>query len=361
MRPRVLLVLVPLAVVSLAAGWYLDIAAAPSAGTAAENGWLMFPDLTPKLAQAAQIELVHGAATLRLARDKTTGAWGVAERGGYRADAGKLRGLLTGFTELRLMERRTADPALFARLGVEDPTGKDAASTLVRITDAGGNAIAELIVGHTRYRTGGNLPEQVYVRRPGEDQSWLAEGKLDLDADALSWLDRDIMDIKPARIASVAVTTPGGHLVLARSGEKLTVQEPADHPPLDADRLDDVQHALELLTLQDVRRAADALKGESPGSAVFDTTDGLAITATAMKSGKDLWVSFRAAAAPDAKDAKAAADAAAALDGRLSGWDFQVGSWKQKALVPTPDDLKAAPPPAPPPAAPAPAPAAPKP
>ncbi|MBS0561449.1 MAG: DUF4340 domain-containing protein [Proteobacteria bacterium] len=361
MRPRALLILVPLAVLSLAAGWYLDIAAAPGVQTAAENGRLMFPGLTPQLEQAAEIQLVHGATTLRLVKDKATGAWGIAERGGYPADAGKLHALLTGLTELRLMERRTADPALFPRLGVEDPTGKDATSTLVRIVGADGKPIAEVIAGHTRTRTGGNLPEQVYVRRPGQEQSWLAEGRLDLDADPLSWLDRDIMDIKPPRIAEVAVTTPNGHLVLARSGGKLAMQEPADHPPLDTDRLDDVQHALELLTLQDVRRAAEAPKGQSLGSAVFDTTDGLAITATAEQAGKDLWVSFAAAAAPGAKDAKAAADAAAKLDARLKGWEFQLGSWKRKALVPALDDLKAAPPATPAPASPPAASPAPKP
>jgi hypothetical protein len=56
--------------------------------------------------------------------------------------------------------------------------------------------------------------------------------------------------------------------------------------------------------------------------------------------------------------AKAEADK---LNARLAGWTYQLGSWKQKALVPTMDELKAPPPekPAPeamPPAAPAEAP-----
>jgi hypothetical protein len=35
------------------------------------------------------------------------------------------------------------------------------------------------------------------------------------------------------------------------------------------------------------------------------------------------------------------------LNARLAGWTYQIGSWKQKSLVPTLDDLKAPPPPAP--------------
>jgi hypothetical protein len=29
------------------------------------------------------------------------------------------------------------------------------------------------------------------------------------------------------------------------------------------------------------------------------------------------------------------------MNGRVSGWTYQVGAWKEKALVPTVDDLKA--------------------
>ena len=30
------------------------------------------------------------------------------------------------------------------------------------------------------------------------------------------------------------------------------------------------------------------------------------------------------------------------LNGRVAGWTYQIGSWKEKSLVPTIDDLKAA-------------------
>ena len=44
-------------------------------------------------------------------------------------------------------------------------------------------------------RTQGNVPEEIYVRRPDDNQSWLAEGSLQADADPQLWLDRDIMNI----------------------------------------------------------------------------------------------------------------------------------------------------------------------
>src|SRR6202012_1415149 len=109
-------------------------------------------------------------------------------------------------TELRLVEPRTTDPAEFSRLGLEDPTGKTATSNLLRVLDASGKPIVAVVVGHRRVRTQGNLPEQVYVRRPDDNQTWLAEGNLQVDADPQQWLDRDILSIDHARIAKVAVT-----------------------------------------------------------------------------------------------------------------------------------------------------------
>ena len=55
-------------------------------------------------------------------------------------------------------------------------------------------------------RTQGDLPDQVYVRRPGHKQSWLADGDLQVDADPQLWLDRDIMNLDHAQIAKVVST-----------------------------------------------------------------------------------------------------------------------------------------------------------
>jgi hypothetical protein len=339
MRPRTLAILVVLGVLALGGGWYFGISSMPQDSTA-DAGQLMFPDLAAHLSDAAQVELVHGASELHIVRQAH--GWGLRERGGYPVDVTKLRGLLTALTELRLTERRTADPEELGKLGLEDPTGKDANSTLVRVLDGAGRPIAALVAGHSRTRTEGNAPQDVYVRRPDEAQTWLAEGRLDVDTDPLAWLDRDIMDIKPARIASVSITAGESHLLLARAGDALTMQDPADHPPLDVDHVADVQRALDLLTLQDVRPDQDAPQGAALGSAVFTTQDGLTVTATAVKAGGDLWVRF--VAGGDKPEA-------AGLNARLGGWIYQIGSWKQTSLVPTLDDLKAAPAPAPAPAA----------
>jgi hypothetical protein len=332
MRPRTGVSLLIAGLIVLGCGWYFGPAGQSTERESVAAGRLMFPGLAPKLQDAARVEIVHQGKTLAIARHGNE--WGLADRGGYPVQPTKLHALLAALTELRLDEKRTADPARFARLGVEDAGEAKSGSDLVRVLDGSGKPIVQLLVGHRRSRPQGNLPDTVYVRLPGDNQSWLAEGKLEVDADPQLWLDRDIMQIAPARIATVAATRGATTLQFARDGDKLILRAPADHPPLDADREADVGHALEALTLQDVRPAKDA-PGQPEASSVFTTDDGLAVTATLWHMDKNLWARFDVSGTDKAR---AEADR---LRARLGGWAYQLGSWQEKALAPTLDDLKA--------------------
>ncbi|HEY4173644.1 MAG TPA: DUF4340 domain-containing protein [Rhodopila sp.] len=339
MRVRTVGLLVVLAVVAIAGGWYFGSATMPGEQTTVASGALMFPGLTSKLPQVARVEITHQRKQTVLEK-RADGGWGVASMHDYPVQEAKLRGMLTGLTELRLAEPRTKDPSEFSRLGVDDPNGVNSSADLLRLVDAAGKPIVALIAGHRRVRSQANVPDEIYVRRPGENQSWLAEGDMQVDADASLWLDRTVMNIGHERIASVAVGDQA--LVFGRQpGGKLALTQPADHPKLEDYKVDDVARALELLTFQEVKADADAPKADAPGAdvghAVFTTSDGLAVTATVFHAGKDVWARFAASAASD----KAKAEAAA-LNERLAGWTYQIGSWKEKSLVPTMDDLKAA-------------------
>ena len=177
------------------------------------------------------------------------------------------------------------------------------------MVDKAGKPILAVIVGHRRVRSQANVPEEVYVRRPGENQSWLAEGSLQVDADPAQWLDRNVMNIGHDRIASVAV---GDGLAFGRPDGQFALTQPADHPKLEDYKVDDVARALELLTFQAVKADADA-PGVEAGHAVFTTTDGLAVTVRVFHADKDIWARFAVASSSD--KAKAEADR---LNGRVA-------------------------------------------
>ncbi|CAH2604623.1 conserved protein of unknown function [Rhodovastum atsumiense] len=330
MNPRIVAILGGVAVVVLGAAliWGRGpIAVTQTAPTQA--GTLVFPGLAGRLQQAARVELTTKGQPLVIT--KQGDVWGLADRGNYPVQAGKLRELLTGLTELHLTEPRTADPAMYERLGVGDPASPTATATGLRVLDGSGQVLAELILGHRRVRAQANLPESIYVRRPNEARSWLAEGRLPVDADPQLWLLRDIANIDAKQVASVVVHRDDAVLRFGRDGDKPVLAEPADHPKLDDYRVEDVFRGLEQLTLTDVKPAAQQ-PGEKLGTATITLTDGTVVDATVFRADKDIWVQF--AARGDSAQAKE-------LAARVTGWTYQIGSWKERSLVPTLTELKA--------------------
>jgi hypothetical protein len=339
MKGRTLGLLVGLGVLALAGGWYFGAATTPVEQTSVAAGPLMFPGLAGQLKDAAKVVVTHQGKETVIEK-RPDGAWGIASMHDYPVQETKLRGVLTGLTELRLTEPRTTDPAEFSRLGVDDPNGAGSSADLLQVMDGAGKPILGVIVGHRRVRSQGNGPDEIYVRRPAENQSWLAEGSLQVDADPATWLDRDILNIGHDRVASVVVGDQA--LVFGQVDGKFGLMQPADHPKLEDYKVEDVGRGMETLTLEAVKADADVpsgVAGAEAGHAVFTTGDGLAVTVRVFHVGKDVWTRFSAAAASD--KVKAEADR---LNARVAGWTYQIGSWKEKALVPTMDDLKAEPP-----------------
>jgi len=329
MNRRTLLLLSGTAVVAVGGAMLLTPANQPPPSPA--GAALAFPGLAQRLQAAAKIEATRHDGTLEISRRGET--WVLPAKGGYPVRQQKVRELLTGLTELRLTEQRTSNPEMLDRLGLEDPSRAGATSTLLRVLDAQGGVIAELVIGRRRVRTQGNVPESAYVRRPNESQAWLAEGRIPVDGDPQLWLDRDIANLPRERVRRVAIARSGQPpLVLTRAGDadaKLQLAEPADAPPTEETALDEIGRAFEFLTFLDVKPEAE-IPGEALGEARFDLTDNLAIVVRPRKDGETLWVTL--AAEGD--------DEAARLNARWRGWAYQVGQWKEKAFVPLLADLR---------------------
>lgn len=332
MNRRTLLLLGTAAVASVGAALVLTPETENRGASPGTQGGLAFEGLADKLQGASRIEVSKQDAKLELQRQGE--AWLLPAKGGYPARPERVRELLVGLTELRLAEARTSDPSQFDRLGVDDPMRPGSTALLLRVLDAQGGAIAELIVGRRRVRTQGNVPESVYVRRPGQNQSWLAEGRLPVDADPQLWLDRDIANLAHDRIRRVTVhRVDEPELVLVRGEEadaKLRLTEPAGTPPSDEVALDEMGRAFEFLTFLDVKPAAE-IPGTALGEGRFELADGSSITVTPHKDGDTLWIRLRAEGSDEANG----------LNARWQGWAYQVGAWKETAFVPHPEDLAA--------------------
>ncbi|MCR0981409.1 DUF4340 domain-containing protein [Roseomonas populi] len=294
---------------------------------------LAFPALPGRLAAAQRIEVRQGGQSLTLQRGPGD-VWVLPQKSGYPARADRVRALLVALTELRFAEPRTADPEALARLGLNEP-GPSSSALLLRVLDGTGTPLAELVVGHRRVRTaggGGAAGETAYVRRPSENQSWLAEGRLPVDADPQLWIAREIANIPEERVLRVSGTRDGKTVELQRTegpDGRLRITLPADAPPADEVSLDEVGRALEGLGLIDVRPEAEA-PGDAAGEGRFTLTDNLSVTARLRQENGNVWLILSASGDEEA----------ARLNEHWRGWAYQVGAWKLPAFAPSLDTLK---------------------
>ena len=331
------------AAISAALAGYAASLGRPAA-SAAPRGERALPGLAQKLPQVAAITLSR--ADLKANFLRRGAGWVVAEKGGYPADQGKLGKLALALADLRLVEPKTRRPDLYPRLDVEDP-GKGK-STLVSVKDKSGATLAALIVGKERYDRLGSGENGVYVRKPGDAQSWLAAGALDLSDKLPSWLDRKILDVPQARIARVSLTAPDGTaLVIARlsAGAPFGVEgAPAGAKLKGPEEIAEPAGALESLDLDDVAPKKE-LPPPSTGAwqAAYHTFDGLDLRLTLFEHEKEDWIAVSATgsgkAAAQAKD----------IEARVAGWSYRIPGYKANSLKKKLADLLA---PAPSPAAP---------
>jgi hypothetical protein len=313
------LVLVMAAIAALSVG--------DRAASQAPPGERALPGLGPKLADLGRIRLAHG--TMKANFTIVDGRWVVVEKGNYPAAAGRIRQLLLGLADLTLVEPKTERPALFARLDLDDPSnGK---STQVTVQDRSGQVVAELIIGRRREDRLGGGNDGIYVRQPRVDRAWLARGSLDLSGDLLQWLDRRMLDMPAARIASVKLTGGDGvTLVLSRAkpDDKFAVAEaPADTKFKPDTVLAEPSGALAALDLADVKPRPDQpVPDSSVATAAFTTFDGLTVDLRLFARDNIDWVAI------DASGKDAAEAEAKAINDRLAQWTYAIAADRAKLL-----------------------------
>jgi Domain of unknown function (DUF4340) len=313
------LVLVALAVVAIATGDRTVSRTAP--------GEAALPALAGKLGEVASVGLKRSALELTFVRDGDS--WLIAEKGNYPAAAGKVRQIVLGMADLALVEPKTQKADLYPRLEIDDP-GKGK-STLVTLKDKSGAALAELIIGKRRYDRLGAGNDGVYIRKPGEDQAWLARGSLEFSDQLSSWLERRVLDIPEKRIAEVTLTQPdGAKLVIMRTSPdaQFTVEDaPGDAKFKSETATRQPAMALETLDLDDVKPATDMhVPDKDVFTASFATFDGLTVNVRLFDRDNLHWIAVSATGAGSAEaEAKE-------IDGKVERWIYAVPSYKATAL-----------------------------
>lgn len=277
--------------------------------------------------------------------------WVVTDKHGYAANAGKLRQALTALGEARILEQKTANPELYARLGVEDVTAPQAAGISVAFS-APGRDLPTIILGNAE---GANYR---YARRAGEAQSFLVDRNPDVPRNAAQWLDSVVIDVRSDRVREVTITHADGEVVrISKTGPELANFDVADVPSgreLSYPGVANViGNALRELNLEDLE-PADAAATEAPTIVEYRTFDGLIVRVTGVERNDESWITLEASAdaaapapaAPAAEGAAAADPAAEAarINAKVGGWRYKIAGFQYDQMTRRMADLLRAPP-----------------
>lgn len=260
------------------------------------SGELLFPKLLLAVNDVNEIVVETKDQAVTLVRGESI--WQVKEKAGYRADVEKVKQTLIGLAELRILEPKTKNPELYDRLGLQDKEQEGSLSTSVTLKTSNNPEAALVIVGNQRPAKGNPRMSEIYVRKPGDPQTWLTIGNLPLEKVAGEWLDTEITALTTKRVHRVTVMHPGGEtlLVSKEKPEDLDFQLdsiPAGSKVASQFNVNNVVGTLVQLPLDDVKKEQEVnFQGHSGVTAVLETFDGLRLNVKTAKEEDKIFGKF---------------------------------------------------------------------
>lgn len=322
MSPKTILVLAAVTVATV----ILAVAAVvgePGPSRIEVAGEPAFPRLRTNPDAVATVLIRTGEGEITLAR-QDEGRWVVPTEHGYPAAAGRVRNLIVSLADMQLIEAKTANPKRFARLEVENVEAEESRSRLVRLADAEHETLVEVLIGKTRSRLTGTESAGTYLRRVGENRSWLASGRLDLPTAGAAWLDRRIVDLAAEEVVRVEVTPPdGAAYALVRDGDGWAMAD-ADGARLAEDATpEDLAGALAGLDLEAVRPTGKIAWPDESWRFRFVTEAGLEVALRLAEVEGAGWAQLEATTRLD-QPSEEAVERAAEISARTEGWGYRL-------------------------------------
>jgi hypothetical protein len=288
----------------------------------------LFPGIAGQLSTLSEIEVTSKAGTLHIR--PMDGRWVVVERDNYPADPQQIRVAGEGLRDLQIVEAKTSRADWLNYLGLGAPPEGDA--TQMKLTGAGGTVLADVLIGQTQGTPDALGRASMYVRRPSEDQSWLARGYLVPKAAVADWLDKTAVVIARDRVKGAVVDPAEGPTYTLSRDSK----EQQDFKMVDLPRgrelsfegsPDGVAGSIVGFVYQDVAKA-DTINFMNAPQTVFNTFDGLNITVRVATRGTERWATISAEATNPMVQGEADA-----LNARNNGWAYRIDDFKANQIV----------------------------
>lgn len=316
---------------------------------AAHNSWSagivsgepVLPALARQAGDITSIELRQAGQVLTLRRAAAGDGWGIAERDGFPVKAEKVRKLMLDLAEARLVEAKTRLPEKYALLELEDTAVKDAKSRSVRLATAS-TTLGEVVVGKTTPEAFGVGKGGIYIRKPGDPQTWLADKAPEILLAVRDWVDRSIVVVDATKQKAVTIPQPSGEplRIAAKTkdgkpdGFEFAEPVPAGKKLKGGESADAIARTFGILDLDDVRKAAAPAAGETVRTASLETTEGMTLAYEIVRDKDAAWLKVTATGSADAVK-----EQVAAIAKRTSGWQFKIAGTTADQLLKSRADL----------------------
>jgi len=286
MNPKKFYLLIGTAIVALIAAYWINSSNKPQSDVSAQDKTLL-PQLHDHVNDVNAITLTGAGDKVLVTLKRGANDWVVANKSDYPANLAKIRELLIKLDQATILERKTSDPKLYAKLGVDDVKNADAKGVRVELT--GLPKPLEFIIGNYNGGGGGGT----FVRMVGDKQSWLASGTLTVAKKASQWEDLSLVDIPSSRFRSIELTDAHGKtLKVYKDAEGDANFKVADVPKgreISSEYApNELASVLASLNAEDANPAKSMPAPDETIKAQYDAFDGLVINAVGWeKDGKD--------------------------------------------------------------------------
>lgn len=255
----------------------------------------LYPELVSMIKDINLIEIKsHDDTTVLAAKGDQ---WVLKNRGGYPAIFNRIKPLVLAISELEIREAKTSNPEWYSRLQVEDVTAEKAKSRQITLLDAKGDIIASLLVGKERVNRSDGRIDSLYVRKAGEQQSYLVKGDILVSADPTDWLDNQLIDLASDRLQSILIDHGNDKTVRASRSDKDEINYQLENIPSgfklkSQTTVNGLASAVEALRFDDVKSSENFTWPEKTLKTVYKTFDGLIANVRSTKIDDKVWAAF---------------------------------------------------------------------
>jgi hypothetical protein len=290
----------------------------------------VLPGFAANVKNAALIQVAShdGAFDVAYTPDK---GWVLPGRGNFPADFDQVRHTLIGLATLQTIAPRTDRADWLHYLSLDAPPKGNGVEITVK--DKDGKVLASVITGNEEELGDPNGTSGLFVRRPDDNQAWLARTVFVPQGDITTWLSNKVLSLGGTRLEEVAMTPlTGPAFTVHRSSPSEQIYTLAVTPKgaSNSQMINSIPFSIANFSFSDVKpvNPADFAKA---AHAIARTFDGLLVSFDLIQQGSDVWTRISASTAPGAKPE--IAQQASAINARAGGFAFKLPAEKGNALL----------------------------